>query len=85
MLGNQPFHFIATDVSAMGLKSFRLLHADVARDRKMLKILVRILVSWSAQALSTLPGTPLGPAAFLGSLPSVPSSPDVPGGIAKCW
>ena len=75
-------HFITTDVSAMGLRSFPLLPADVfgtgmiiadfqqdgmvARDREILKILVRIPVSWSAQALSTFPGTPSGPAAFLG-------------------
>ena len=33
--------------------------------REMLKISVRIPISWSAQALSTFPGTQSGPAAFL--------------------
>ena len=75
-------HFITTDVRAMGLKLFRLLLADVfgtgmmvadfmqagmvAWVRERLKILVRISESWSAHALSTFPGTPSGPAAFLG-------------------
>ena len=34
--------------------------------RERLKILVKVGASWLAHALSTLPGTPSGPAAFLG-------------------
>ena len=38
-----------------------------ALSRERLKILVKMMrVSWGAHALSTLPGTPSGPAAFLG-------------------
>ncbi len=37
-----------------------------ALTRERLKILVKMEVSWWAHALSTLPGTPSGPEAFLG-------------------
>lgn len=34
--------------------------------RKRLKIVVKTCANWSAQPLSTFPGTPSGPVAFLG-------------------
>ena len=73
-------HFMATDVSAMGLSSFRqvafvslgtgtmvvcLKHVGITESiRDMLKMSVKTPASWSAHARSTRPGNPSGPAAL---------------------
>ena len=75
-------HLVMTGVSAMGRKSLRLVVGDflgigmivadfkqdgiTACSRDRLKMSVKTCDSWLAHALSTFPGTPSGPAAFLG-------------------
>ena len=73
-------HFMATDVSAMGRKSFRqvtfmflgtgtmvvcLKHVGITdSNRERLKMSVKTVASWSAHAWSTCSGNLSGPAAL---------------------
>ena len=75
-------HFVIIGVSATGRKSLREVVSDflgtgmmvadfrqagmLSCSRERLKMLVKTGASWSAHALSTFPGTPFGPVAFLG-------------------
>ena len=73
-------HFMATDVSATNLQSFRhvilvflgtgsmvvcLKNVGLTDlDKEMLRISVKTLASWSVHALSSRAGNPFGPAAL---------------------
>ncbi|CAL8349580.1 unnamed protein product [Boreogadus saida] len=70
----------------MMVEDFR--HAGMmACVRERLKIVVKTCESWSAQPLSTFPGIPSGPAAFLGLTPLstrlTSCTPRVSGGAGK--